>query len=671
VVEKTDDILLAPALLSDPISRRSFRRCARMLANLTSIDAEAITRVRRDSEKRAATIAPKFRSDFLFCSSVLCDLRGQGWSFRVTPKAVLAAPPQVRLGADERKAQIRSGHLIERDAQLSSASSRAFVRDMERRRLHAGEWHSIFSLMREGSDLATELEKVGETQDPARQLDVLKTLIQPYIQVVVPGVFCKFTGLKLTDIWRYFRHTWTTTYNSTPGRKIWFLVRDAASKNHPVIGIGAFGSAIVQLSRRDRWIGWNPDVFIEKLESEPTSGWGKWIQASLAELIENVRCDDFLKQRILSKSDISTASEAAVKRLREVAAKERMIHRLYPARRAHKASSVDPSNDSGWALLSETHLFRSKRALALADLLDAKRHLKEAGFEPSAKGLLAVLTSRKGTQAIRAILRYMKAVRAGVDMMDITVCGAIAPYNHLLGGKLVSLLMASPDAVGAYNARYQGSPSLIASSVAGRVVRRKPQLVLLGTTSLFDVSVSQYNRIKVPAQTLGGREGEAIEFVRLGRTDGMGSFHFSRDTMQSAEILLAQAANGRQVNSIFGEGVNPKLRKVRSALDAVGLPAQSLLTHGSARIIYVVPLATNFREVLLGRERRARYIIPQTSEATAALIQYWQQRWLLRRITNPEAIDRVAADTLKYPLAHGARVKLPIVVEEAGPLFSA
>jgi hypothetical protein len=524
--------------------------------------------------------------------------------------------------------------------------------------------------MREGSDLATELEKVGRIQDPTRQLDVLKTLIQPYIEVVVPGVFCKFTGLKLTDIWRYFRHTWSTTYNSTPGRKIWFLVRDAASENRPVIGIGAFGSAIVQLSRRDRWIGWNPDVFIEKLESDPTSDWAKWIQASLDELIESVRCDDFLKQKILSKSDINLPSDVAVKRLREVAAKQRMIHRLYPARRAHKASAVDPSNDSSWALLSETHLFRSKRALALADLLDAKRHLKEAGFESSAKGLAAVLTSRKGTQAIRAILRYMKAVRAGVDMMDITVCGAIAPYNHLLGGKLVSLLMASPGAVGAYNARYQASSSLIASSVAGRVVRRKPQLVLLGTTSLFDVSVSQYNRIKVPAQTLGGREGEAIEFVRLGRTDGMGSFHFSRETMHAAEILLAQSANGRQVNSIFGEGVNPKLRKVRSALDAVGLPAQSLLTHGSARIIYVVPLATNFREVLLGREKRARYIIPQTSEATDALIEYWQQRWLLRRITNPEAINRVAADTLKYPLAHGARVKLPDVADEAGPLFS-
>ena len=37
-----------------------------------------------------------------------------------------------------------------------------------------------------------------------------------------------------------------------------FLVRDRAADCHPVIGIAALSSAIVQMDQRDRWIGWRP-----------------------------------------------------------------------------------------------------------------------------------------------------------------------------------------------------------------------------------------------------------------------------------------------------------------------------------------------------------------------------------------------------------------------------
>ena len=64
------------------------------------------------------------------------------------------APPLDDDGSVEaRKAQIRAAHLIERDAQLCQPSVRRFVREMERRRLHKGEWRSIFTLMRDGREL--------------------------------------------------------------------------------------------------------------------------------------------------------------------------------------------------------------------------------------------------------------------------------------------------------------------------------------------------------------------------------------------------------------------------------------------------------------------------------------------------------------------------------------
>jgi hypothetical protein len=34
-------------------------------------------------------------------------------------------------------------------------------------------------------------------------------------------------------------------------------------------------------------------------------------------------------------------------------------------------------------------------------------------------------------------------------MLEISTCGAIPPYNHLLGGKLAALLLFSPEITGA------------------------------------------------------------------------------------------------------------------------------------------------------------------------------------------------------------------------------
>jgi hypothetical protein len=51
------------------------------------------------------------------------------------------------------------------------------------------------------------------------------------------------------------------------------------------------------------------------------------------------------------------------------------------------------------------------------------------------------------------------------------------------------------------------------------------------------------------------------------------------------------------------------MRKLREALSAVNFPA-NLFKHGNRRIIYAVSLARNFRNVLMGIDQRASYIIP-------------------------------------------------------------
>ena len=73
----------------------------------------------------------------------------------------------------------------------------------------------------------------------------------------------QFTNIRLIDIWRYFRHSWSTRYRSSPGRNLFYLVRDAAQPNHPIIGISALGNTVMQLTPRDETLGWTIDGLLK------------------------------------------------------------------------------------------------------------------------------------------------------------------------------------------------------------------------------------------------------------------------------------------------------------------------------------------------------------------------------------------------------------------------
>lgn len=607
---------------------------------------------------RARKSAGRMTVDLVFYINVLCDLRAQGWTLRLTRGRVLALAPTNGLGATEEKARIRAAHAVDRDIQLQQPSVTRFVEEMERRRLHKGEWFSIFSLMRDGRELADRLTAAVESPGSSLKDEALRGAIDPYLQVARAGGRCAFTGLDLLDIWRYFRHTWSTTYQSTPGRKMFFLVRDRAAANHPVVAIAALGSPIVQLSVRDRWIGWTPDQVLAAMRASRPAPWVQWLESSLQRLIDTVYAKDLIKDGYLLRRDLRQPTKEAIAKLKALAATERRVHHLYPEQRQHKAAGRKRA--ALWSRQAQTHLFRSKRAAALADLLKARLELRTASMaRPSSSVWAHALDSEGLKGAISTILRYTKAAHVGVEVMDITVCGAVAPYNHLLGGKLVSLLMASPEVRAEYARRYKTASSIIASSMAGRSVVRPPRLVLLGTTSLYGIAPSQYNRLKMPAAAVGGAKAATLAFECLGRTAGYGSYHFSRETLAALEPLLGRLQRGRPVNSIFGEGVNPKLRKVRAALDAVGLPSNLLLQHGSPRLVYGIALASNFREILLGLRSRPVYVIPTRRDATARIVDFWRDRWLSRRVESAEVIRAVAEHSLISPVRHGARVVMP------------
>jgi len=632
--------------------------------------ARALSKVRPayDEDKRVGRIRSAFAADVVACRRadkqallaaglVLADLATQGWALRVRAERVEVRPPAVVTGdRAAEKARIRRQELVKRDAQLRLSSVQRFLESMERPRLHDGRFVSIFSLMRDGRELAAGLREARAHFNNG-WADALKDLVDPYLEFVSSeDAACPHTGLRLMDVWRYFRHTWSNQYTNVPGRTMCFLVRDRASKDHPIMGIGALSSPIMQIRERDAWIGWHPDTFLAQVRAAPAREIANWLVEVVDRAISEIYIDDLVEDDIVTKLSLWGPSEDVIKRLFDESVKQRRAHHRYTRASDLKKKRRAPG-DEHWIERARIHLFRSKRALALATYLRARLELNKAfGAKPTAKKLAAFAATGNGSDTIRRVLKKAKGDRVGISVADITVCGAVQPYNALLGGKLVAMLATSPEVVLEYRRRYREAESEIASSVAGRSIVRAPNLVLLGTTSLYGVGSSQYNRVKIPAERLGGDASDLLRYDELGRSEAFGTSQYSEETVK-ALVMLVEQANAQRVNSVFGEGVSPKLRKVRHALDMLNLPTALLLRHHRPRVVYAVSLIRNLKGYLLGLEKRPKYLVPLDGDAATTNIgAWWRERWLRNRIMSDEVLAEVSRHELVHPITHGARV---------------
>jgi len=632
--------------------RRSFHSAVNLTEEVRQLRVEACGYLERPTIDELRLM--------LVCN-LLLDLALHGWSVENRRSKILLLPPDKH---DEsptlQKDRIRQKHLIERDAQLNEPSVQEFIKGMERRRLTPKGWHSIYSVIRDGEELALRLRRGTSYQDPDERTRYLAGLIDPYLQFVTPDAVCSQTGLRLNDIWRYFRHTWVNIYRSVPGRNLMILVRDRAVPNHPVVGIAALASSVIQQSIRDKWIGWDSDTAVAALAANPDRKTILCLLGQLRDFLKGIYTADLIKDGLLTAKDLKATSPEVIAKLRAEAVKVIKLHRKNPESAAHKSGKARTSKD--WIALAETNLYRSKRCNRLAALLEVQGVLSDANLTSlSSKQLRDALQQANISHALKRVVRFGKAERVGINMMDIVVCGAVAPYNAILGGKLVCLLLCSPEVVQAYAKRYADQVSVIASGMKGGKVKRHPGLVLLCTTSLYGNGSSQYNRVKLPAEAVSGQNQGCLRYEALGTSEGFGSFHFSKESVRIADALLGRSKQGRKVNSIFGEGVNPLMRKMREALNLVVLPSEMLLKHGNRRIVYGVPLAANFRPLLLGTEKRPKYIVPQSRprKKTSMITAFWMRRWLSGRVDDASVLAQVAKHSLSYPIHHGARVELP------------
>ncbi len=629
---------------------------ASLVADLNSGLRETFTDATKNSEAYVNDLASA--SDQLvevnLLMSILNDLAWHDWKFELHADHIEFTRPESDAAEDNDKSSVRSLHERDRDIQLMEPSVVEFLSGLEKPRLSDNGRHSIFSLMRPGQELADQLKSVRGIIEQKERLHTLRSVVNPYIQIVESGQRCQFTGLKLQDIWRYFRHTWSTTYKSLPGRTVNILVRDAAAPNHPIIGIAALGSSIIQQSTRDKWIGWDIDSLINGWQQSAKPQNVRILLDLLQEQIESIFVQDFKNQRVLSELDLKYPRTKVIERLNELADREKSRHHDAPQR------VTGESQKSDWFAECQTPLYCSKRATALAGLLTIRQTFLEYNLEGlRGKQLLQAVSSSAVSKAIGRLLKTVKSVNVGIHMMDIVVCGAVEPYRAILGGKLVCMLLASPEISQYYNNRYSSQVSIIASSMKGEAVIRKPQLSLLCTTSLYGSGSSQYNRISMPLSIFRKSNDGKLKYERLGKSEGFGTFHFSSHTNKLFDAYLGQVHGQKLVNNIFGEGVNPLMRKIRQGLGSLGIDAHEVLRHKSNRILYGVALANNFQQVLMGRGVSAQYKIPQSNpiKTTRKIVSLWMERWLDQRIKNDSVIDTISTNQLVHPIDHGARPK--------------
>jgi hypothetical protein len=589
---------------------------------------------------------------------ILIDLKKRGWDLRITNGRLEGRPPRESSSTqrEDRKAEL-SGR---RHEQLREPATRGFIQDLEHGQVTITGRRSIFDLMRDGRELAKTVELGSNLQDGQDPLGGL----QPYLQYVTKEQRCQHTGLRLRDIWRYFRHTWSNPYESIPGRSMLVLLRDAGAPYHPVMGIAALSSATAQLDARDRFLGWESATFLERCATEPPTRIANWIQDTLSVALDEIYITDFLSEGLLSPQELTTPSDHVVSVLRHEADNARKQYQALesPEERTEPNHNLGLDPDEYWTTQAQSLLFRSKRAAALAAVLLVTQALSDGlGKTPFTGDFQTWASVPARRDAFLKLIRIARSKTIGTAIADLTVCGAVPPYNELLSGKLMAMLAASPEMVNEYEHRYKNTASIIASSMAGRSICRPAKLSVISTTSLYGIRPCQYDRVSVPAEILGGISGTRIGYKFLEhRTLGYGTFQFSRRTKNALGQTLAMSAATR-VNNRFGEGSSPKFRALREGLEFLGLDAEGLLQHGRAKSLYVSSLIADPAGSLLGLDKEPTYLFNTAlnTKGTSAICNWWKRRWVLPRLARTNTKSRIAQHTLIRPISHGAKVQLP------------
>lgn len=612
------------------------------------------------------------------CARVLIDLAKARWNVAEDRFGIELRSPDPTFGhhlsptqIEHAKRRVRAELQPLLDHQFGNASVRRFIAQMEQPS-KSSKTKPITLLIADGREVAQRLERALRASTEAQRAEALRVAIQPYLRLVAPGERDDFTNIYYGDIWRYFRYSWCIPQLPIPGRQLLYLIRDAAHPYHAVMGVAALNNCAMQNKARDDRIGWTAEAFIERARElargeereavKGLKGMFRYLDAQLDTAMSHIET-----KGLCTKGELERPSLELIDSLRRRSGQFAEIRRgvlgVISNGRAvpdiAEEYELPPVSDEVLALedmpLSNRAMTRArrmlvakKRAAELARLLDAKLTLLsnfEALSDP--KTLILYAAKEEVITAVNTALMSVKSEHVGTNMLELTTCGAVPPYNPILAGKLVALLMLSPQVAADYQGRYAKEASIISSQLINTPRRKDSTLVYLGTTGLFSEGSSQYERLRLPAGTISPDQRE-IRYECLGNTTGYGTVQFSPDTVRSIENVLETEYGYQEVNSVFGEGFSPRLRKLRAGLEKLGFEADHLLKHHQQRRVFGAPLFQAAADFLMGKKaslpdyvrRPHRYV-----EASQRIVDYWKVRWLSMRLNYRPALEKLESIT--------------------------
>ena len=612
---------------------------------------------------------------FQACCSLLADLLAGGWHVGLGLEGFLISKPDYSTAftgnnLEETKEKMRRVQKINRDKHMKSVEIQRFIQRMEKPRKIGNEEKSILDLIDNGKELAEIFKDISQL-DEEKKISLLKKIINPEIVICYPEdpLFreeqnnCPYTGLRLGDIWKYFRLTWSNEYKSVPGKSFPILIRNAARPNKPIMGIAMLRSAALADEAREDAIGWTDEATIRKKIYSKEIEIDFLVKAMvdcLNEQIDNIRSDDF---DFLNSKLIKEPNEDVIKKLKQTYEDEfnrRKSDLKNEKKKPPKISSFEPED---WMKESEEAVFKKKRAIKLSKFLEIRKAFNEVKIQKDpARGYATLIhpSNKKGNELISAALREIKTKALAENIMDLGVCGAVAPYNELIGGKLIAALMGSTEVRTLFKSRYNGKkykfPSIIASSSKGKAVYRDANLMCLTTTSLYGVASSQYNKIKFLKKDYPELEtdviwSEAKKNKQSQKTKGQGVYHFSNETSKLLSILTLKKLKYVEVNHKFGEGTSPKLRKARVGIDCLldysksNIQLDTFFAHSMQRKNYIFFHEKNILKKIIDQKKNFSNIISSKAENITSA---WLKRWLIKRINRDETLEKLANLGPKY-----------------------
>jgi hypothetical protein len=611
---------------------------------------------------------------------LLADLRLLKWHVRADAYSIeLESPTNPKLvarSADsirEAKDAVRKELSAAIASQFAEPTVRKFIQGLESP-ASSSRRKSIRLLIASGDEVYARLRPALGATDDARSTR-LASAIQPYLQLVPgenePPVLDEFTEIPLGDVWRYFRYTWSLPHTPIPGRQMLYLVRDRAHPYHAVIGLAALSNSPLLSPERDKRIGWTTDIFCERMaQAAKASNRAElanridYLRMLLAQALEGIdptglacsqelsepdedviarlqrRANEFSNRREEALRDVADAANAKVPlTLQETEQSDYGVPEVSLAMLELEGKRA-PANSK--ETLARRLLVAKKRAFELSRLLRARLVLqRQAALLIDPEQIMGLLQNDDFRAAVGTILLSAKSNNVGTSILEVTTCGAVEPYNHLLGGKLVALLLLSPEVADDYRRRYSDQPAIISSQLKNAERRKDCTLAWLNTTSLYSLGSSQYERLRLPVGTISPDQPE-LRYEHIGDTEGYGTVQFSEATVQAVQNALYEFHQYRDVNSIFGEGFSPKFRKMRDGMDLLGFNSTVLMRHDQKRRMYAVPLWGG-ADAFLRQEtdETPDYVRTpgQFRDATERIAAFWRRRWLASRLNHAPTLQ--------------------------------